>query len=101
MAQEIKRVPSDDAPSPLVGDVDPAEGHRREHAERDEDIIRLLREKLQDRDPRNTDVTLPPRRKRVSAEDEDKYEPQRISRKICWQYDSTAHKVPLLRRHYI
>ena len=35
------------------------------------------------------------------AGEEDKYEPQRLSRKILWQYDSSAKKVPLLRRHYI
>ena len=37
----------------------------------------------------------------IGAQGEDKYEPQRLGRKICWQYDNTARKVPLLRRHYI
>ncbi len=32
---------------------------------------------------------------------EDLYEPQRITRKIHWQYDSRMKKVPMLRRDYI
>jgi hypothetical protein len=31
----------------------------------------------------------------------DRYEPQRLTRKICWQYDESARKVPILRRPYI
>ncbi len=33
--------------------------------------------------------------------DRDLYEPQRLNRKICWTYNQSAKKVPLLRRHYI
>lgn len=33
--------------------------------------------------------------------DEDHYEPQRLTRKIHWQYDSRMKKVPMLRRDYI
>ena len=29
------------------------------------------------------------------------YEPQRLTRKICWQYDNKARRVPMLRRPYI
>jgi hypothetical protein len=32
---------------------------------------------------------------------EDHYEPQRLTRKIHWQYDSSMKKVPMLRRNYI
>jgi hypothetical protein len=103
MASEINLNLTDDRP--LVGDVEvlgsPLAGHQRGRDERDESIIRLLRDKLKDRDSGNPDATLPARPRRVHAEGEDKYEPQRLSRKICWQYDSSAHKVPLLRRHYI
>ena len=45
------------------------------------------------------------RRRHGDAEDEgdepDRYEPQRLTRKIHWQYDGQARKVPLLRRPYI
>lgn len=34
-------------------------------------------------------------------EGEDKYEPQRLTRKIHWQYDRSMKKVPMLRRDYI
>jgi hypothetical protein len=34
-------------------------------------------------------------------EEADKYEPQRITRKIHWQYDRSMKKVPMLRRDYI
>ncbi|MDB5102357.1 MAG: hypothetical protein JWP91_46 [Fibrobacteres bacterium] len=70
--------------------------------ERDEEIISLLRRKLRDRTSGNGKDTLggAPFRKGPAGE-EDKYEPQRLSRKICWQYDINAKKVPLLRRHYI
>jgi len=36
-----------------------------------------------------------------TTEAEDKYEPQRLTRKIVWQYDSSAKRIPLLRRDYI
>jgi hypothetical protein len=59
----------------------------------------MLRRKLQQR---NLDVTQGPAPKRRGpGGEEDKYEPQRLSRKICWQYDINAKKIPLLRRHYI
>ena len=90
---------------PLVGDVEPISGPRTgigQEAYRDEAIIDMLRRKLKERAPGNTPATGGRRAgdKRAAGE-EDKYEPQRISRKICWQYDINAKKVPLLRRHYI
>jgi hypothetical protein len=90
---------------PLIGDVEPIQGVSSglgKDPSRDEEIILTLRERLRDRNPSNLPVTGGRRAgdKRASNE-EDKYEPQRISRKICWQYDNTARKVPLLRRHYI
>jgi hypothetical protein len=102
MSPEIQRSnPTEDRP--LVGDVEGlGNPGGRDNGDRDENIIRLLRDKLKDRDASNMNVTLPPRsRKPGAVDDEDKYEPQRLSRKICWQYDGKAHKVPLLRRHYI
>jgi hypothetical protein len=36
-----------------------------------------------------------------NEEGSDKYEPQRITRKIHWQYDGSMKKVPMLRRNYI
>jgi hypothetical protein len=37
----------------------------------------------------------------VTEDGEDKYEPQRLTRKIHWQYDRSMKKVPMLRRDYI
>ena len=34
-------------------------------------------------------------------EDPDRYEPQRLTRKMCWQYDGQARRVTFLRRPYI
>jgi hypothetical protein len=59
----------------------------------------LLREKLKGRGP--SEARLGDGPGPASRVGEDKYEPQRLGRKICWQYDHTARKVPLLRRHYI
>jgi hypothetical protein len=58
-----------------------------------------LRQRLKERHGNTYDTRLPARKR--PAGEEDKYEPQRLNRKICWQYDSSAKKVPLLRRHYI
>lgn len=87
---------------PLIGGVESLDASRNssDSAERDEGIIQLLREKLRDRRPGGRpaeDRTPGPK----VSQGEDKYEPQRLSRRICWQYDSSARKVPLLRRHYI
>lgn len=91
---------------PLVSDVEALDRSRSSRSDdRDEAIIQLLREKLKGRNPRNgKDTEEAPKAAAAApgaAQGEDKYEPQRLSRKILWQYDSTAHKVPLLRRHYI
>jgi hypothetical protein len=86
---------------PLVGDVAAVQGHPMGPGqERDQEIIMMLRQRLKERQGNMYDTSDPPARKRTAGE-EDKYEPQRISRKICWQYDSSAKRVPLLRRHYI
>lgn len=62
--------------------------------DRDEAILGFLRQRLWERAQGNRRVT--------SADgEEDKYEPQRLNRKIMWQYDGKAKKVPLLRRPYI
>ncbi len=85
---------------PLVSGVEKAEGAPKAFdQERDEDILLMLRRKLKER---SMDATPGQASKRKGgAGEEDKYEPQRLSRKICWQYDINAKKVPLLRRHYI
>src|SRR5689334_11648531 len=101
MASEISLRPDE---RPLVGELETIGDARPGHGDegRDGAIIRQLREQLKDRRQGNTSDTPPKRRKTDKpGELEDKYEPQRLARKICWQYDSTAHKVPLLRRHYI
>ena len=92
-------------PRPLIGNVEALAGPRSglgQDSTRDESILGVLRERLQERRQSNIKVTGGRRAsdKRPIGQ-EDKYEPQRISRKICWQYDQTAHKIPLLRRHYI
>jgi hypothetical protein len=97
------------ADRPLVADVEPMEGSRsglpqrapdgRVGQDRDDAIIRLLRDKLKDRRPGNSQATSED--DEAEGDGEDKYEPQRLMRKICWQYDSNARKVPLLRRPYI
>ncbi|HLP43615.1 MAG TPA: hypothetical protein VK465_19085 [Fibrobacteria bacterium] len=83
---------------PLIADVEPADASRPGAEDRDEAILELLREKLKGRQGNSPDTSGI---RGHAAEGEDKYEPQRLGRKICWQYDSTARKVPLLRRHYI
>ena len=88
---------------PLVGGIAAVEGPAATtEQDRDEAIIQLLRQKLRERTSGYKGdakpAAAPPK---ADAGEEDKYEPQRLSRKICWQYDSTAKKVPLLRRHYI
>ena len=85
---------------PLVGEVERPEGSSKSaDQDRDEDILLMLRRKLSQRNLSDT-LGQPSARKDRGSE-EDKYEPQRLSRKICWQYDGNARKVPLLRRHYI
>jgi hypothetical protein len=97
MRHDLERPVS--AVRPLVGDVEKLEGAPRvSDKQRDEDIIHVLRRKLKER---NTDDTPAMNRRKSDRSEEDKYEPQRLSRKICWQYDVNARKVPLLRRHYI
>lgn len=86
---------------PLVGNVEALDSARPGHSEdRDEAIISLLREKLKGRQPAPK-AAAPRPGQAPEPTGEDKYEPQRLNRKIVWQYDSTARKVPLLRRHYI
>ena len=93
------------ADRPLVGNIESVLGMRADigqDAGRDETILSHLRRRLSDRKPGNFPVTGGRRasdKKSVSVED--KYEQQRINRKICWQYDQSAKKVPLLRRNYI
>lgn len=83
----------------MVGDVEALEAAPGGAGqERDRDILMALRQRLLDRNGNLYDTSQAPRPRRG---EEDKYEPQRLSRKICWQYDSSAKKVPLLRRHYI
>ena len=87
---------------PLVGDVEALDASKPAMGEeRDEAIIRLLREKLKGRNPDSRMAAQAGDPALDGPQGEDKYEPQRLSRKICWQYDSSARKVPLLRRHYI
>jgi hypothetical protein len=85
---------------PLVGGVEKTDPAANAYdQDRDEDILLMLRRKLKERNSEDT-PGAPPRRKGRAGE-EDKYEPQRLNRKICWQYDINAKKIPLLRRHYI
>ncbi len=85
------------ATTPLVGGVAAAQAvPATPERDRDEAILGFLRQRLWERAhaSKRTPSTLP-------SGEEDKYEQQRLSRKILWQYDSHAKKVPLLRRHYI
>jgi hypothetical protein len=66
--------------------------------DRDEAILGFLRQRLWERAHGNKRDTSGAK---GAAGEEDKYEPQRLNRKILWQYDSSAKRVPLLRRHYI
>ena len=85
---------------PMVGNVEALEATPDGAGQdRDQDILMTLRQRLKDRHGNPYDTQIPARR--LPAGEEDKYEPQRLNRKICWQYDSSAKKVPLLRRHYI
>lgn len=93
------------ADRPLISNVESLQGARSglpEEYNRDDTIISSLRKRLREQTASNTDATGGRRASdKKPAGEEDKYEPQRISRKICWQYDNTARKIPLLRRHYI
>ena len=103
----LKPLPDD---RPLISDVERLESpqsgsHHQESrlgegALRDETIILLLREKLKDRGQGNAKNTLAGTSGH-SMPGGDKYEPQRLGRKICWQYDNNARRVPMLRRPYI
>jgi hypothetical protein len=102
MRFELHHPGADSTERPLVGGVEPTDGARPGHGEeRDEAIIRLLREKLRGRPAPQQQAPKPRPAASVDGESEDRYEPQRLSRKICWQYDQSARKIPLLRRHYI
>lgn len=80
--------------SPLVAGVSgPEPVPAAPGRDRDEAILGFLRQRLWERSHGNKRVT--------GSGDEDKYEPQRLNRKIVWQYDGKARKVPLLRRPYI
>lgn len=92
MRPDLERPPI--APVPLVGGVPgPAPVPAVPERDRDEAILGFLRQRLWERANGNKRATGP--------SEEDKYEPQRLGRKIMWQYDDKARKVPLLRRHYI
>lgn len=94
MRPDLERPPIDTAP--LVGGVPGLVGvPPTPERDRDEAILGFLRQRLWERAQSNKRDTQRP------SGEEDKYEPQRLSRKILWQYDSSAKKVPLLRRHYI
>jgi hypothetical protein len=87
------------ADKPLIGDVERIEAATGAARNRDEDILMILRDKLKER-------AAPPapaaqNRRKTDRPAEDKYEPQRLGRKICWQYGADGKKVPLIRRHYI
>ncbi|MDB5051483.1 MAG: hypothetical protein JWO30_4554 [Fibrobacteres bacterium] len=98
MRDDLERPVS--AVRPLVGGVERLEGAPPAFdKDRDQDIIQSLRQRLRDRNADETPVGM--NRRKSDKSEEDKYEPQRLSRKICWQYDVNAKKVPLLRRHYI
>lgn len=83
---------------PLVGTVPGLDGvPATPERDRDEAILGFLRQRLWER-ARGIQREAGSQQQRGEA---DKYEPQRLSRKILWQYDASARKVPLLRRPYI
>lgn len=85
------------ADAPLVGSVPRPEGvPGTPERDRDEAILGFLRQRLWERAHAGKRDAV-----KASSGEEDKYEPQRLGRKILWQYDSSAKRVPLLRRHYI
>ena len=92
MRPDLER-PLPDSPPLVAGVAGPEPGPPAER-DRDEAILGFLRQRLWERAHGNRRVTSAPG-------DADKYEPQRLGRKILWQYDGKARKVPLLRRHYI
>jgi hypothetical protein len=84
---------------PLVSDVEKLEAAAGAARDRDEDILRVLRDKLRERAAPAVPAAM--NRRKTDRPAEDKYEPQRLGRKICWQYGADGKKVPLIRRHYI
>ena len=95
MRPDLERLPIET--QPLVGGVPSLAGvPKTPERDRDEAILGFLRQRLWERaHAGKRDATV------IPSGEEDKYEPQRLNRKILWQYDSSAKKVPLLRRHYI
>jgi hypothetical protein len=82
-------------PRPLIGET-PAAAAPGEFAgqsldPRDAKILAHLRALLKEKTGKKSKEKSSP----------DRYEPQRLTRKITWQYDGQARKVPLLRRPYI
>lgn len=101
MRFELHHPGADTSERPLVGDVEALDAARGRSEERDGAILDLLRDKLRGRHTAPDSQSGAKRKPASEAGTEDKYEPQRISRKICWQYDQSARKIPMLRRHYI
>ena len=93
MRSDLER-PLPENPPLVAGVTGPAPVSAASGRDRDEAILGFLRQRLWERAHSNRRVTADPG-------DADKYEQQRLGRKIMWQYDGNAKKVPLLRRHYI
>ncbi len=98
--QKFNRDKGIDAVQPINTDIS------QENLERDEQIVQRLQSRLRERKDKFREALR--RGLAVTSEempnnpvDTDHYEPQRLTRKICWQYDKAAKKVPLFRRHYI
>lgn len=99
---------------PLVGQLENlANGDRydrnqpREEESSDSRLVQLMREFFRgDKEKRRRLLSQANQLEALqnqaqNDEGADKYEPQRITRKIHWQYDGSMKKVPMLRRNYI
>lgn len=87
--------PATPAPSPLIAEPPPATAAGQFAGQsldpRDARILAHLKAMLRGK----------PETGAAGKASGDRYEPQRLTRKITWQYDGQARKVPLLRRAYI
>ncbi len=94
-------------PSPLIGNVESLDNDvaaRDYHLQqRDERMLEELRDSLNKKKKKRKEKEDEKAGEKESEEEagEDHYEPQRLTRKICWQYDQQGRKIPMFRRPYM
>ncbi len=94
-------------PNPLIGNVEALDhdvAARDYHLmQRDERMLEELRDNLKKKKKKREEKKAEKENESESTDEagEDHYEPQRLTRKICWQYDQQGKKIPMFRRPYL